>query len=431
MTYHTQYRIWQNSLYSLGRIARRTGMRYYLPATLVLLCHLVMPVAIALFLGAVAAGYVPFWLYLLLPLLAGSLLCLPFFSGKALTQFRLLDTDFYEKFFSFSYAYIHSREGQNDLKQGYTAQHSGFAQGIELMIQASLDFLQELFFFIFLLICIYALSLRLGTNLLGIFFFFFLTELILHLFASHNEQKQNTQASPWWRQLHKRYSPLITGAITANQGLFTIRTYLLMQIHRYSLALKELYAIRYAYSFVFQALLYIIQVLKLLTVFLWLYDTAASPFYLVFTLTLFTLYSRHLPLTWQHLTALRNVNPSITAFRNFLKEPDHAILTGQQPVSDTAHCFKLENVSFSYAQQTQPTLHSVSFNLYPGEKIAIIGPHASGKTTLLLLLSGLLTPTSGRIEMDGQEISCYQADSYYRHIDAIFANEPIFAFSFE
>ena len=28
MTYHTQYRIWQNSLYSLGRIARRTGMRY-------------------------------------------------------------------------------------------------------------------------------------------------------------------------------------------------------------------------------------------------------------------------------------------------------------------------------------------------------------------------------------------------------------------
>ena len=58
-----------------------------------------MPVATALFLGAVAAGYVPFWLYLLLPLLAGSLLCLPFFSGKALTQFRLLDTDFYEKFF--------------------------------------------------------------------------------------------------------------------------------------------------------------------------------------------------------------------------------------------------------------------------------------------------------------------------------------------
>ena len=86
MTYHTQYRIWQNSLYSLGtHCAAVPACVYYLPATLVLLCHLVMPVATALFFGGRwAAGYVPFWLYLLLPLLAGSLLCLPLFFRKGI-----------------------------------------------------------------------------------------------------------------------------------------------------------------------------------------------------------------------------------------------------------------------------------------------------------------------------------------------------------
>ncbi|MCC6311091.1 MAG: ABC transporter ATP-binding protein [Trueperaceae bacterium] len=47
----------------------------------------------------------------------------------------------------------------------------------------------------------------------------------------------------------------------------------------------------------------------------------------------------------------------------------------------------------------------VSFEAAPGEIFAIIGPNGAGKTTLLNLVSGLLTPTSGRLELLGTDIT--------------------------
>lgn len=47
----------------------------------------------------------------------------------------------------------------------------------------------------------------------------------------------------------------------------------------------------------------------------------------------------------------------------------------------------------------------LSFSVEPGEIFAIIGPNGAGKTTTLNLLSGLLTPTSGSLVLDGREIT--------------------------
>ena len=61
----------------------------------------------------------------------------------------------------------------------------------------------------------------------------------------------------------------------------------------------------------------------------------------------------------------------------------------------------------SYAYQPNPsqapsfTLEALSFQAKPGEIVAILGPNASGKSTLLQLISGTLEPLSGRVSLNG------------------------------
>ncbi|HNB36001.1 MAG TPA: ATP-binding cassette domain-containing protein, partial [Anaerolineales bacterium] len=47
----------------------------------------------------------------------------------------------------------------------------------------------------------------------------------------------------------------------------------------------------------------------------------------------------------------------------------------------------------------------VSFQVKSGEFVALVGPSGSGKTTMLSILAALLTPTSGQVWIDGQDMS--------------------------
>ena len=49
-------------------------------------------------------------------------------------------------------------------------------------------------------------------------------------------------------------------------------------------------------------------------------------------------------------------------------------------------------------------LNEVSFRVGDGHKVALIGPNGSGKTTLLKTISGILNPSAGLINYEGQDI---------------------------
>src|SRR5256886_12722307 len=65
----------------------------------------------------------------------------------------------------------------------------------------------------------------------------------------------------------------------------------------------------------------------------------------------------------------------------------------------------VEQVSYAYSANPSQaplfTLEATSFQARPGEIVAILGPNASGKSTLMQLIAGVLSPLSGRILLNG------------------------------
>ena len=57
----------------------------------------------------------------------------------------------------------------------------------------------------------------------------------------------------------------------------------------------------------------------------------------------------------------------------------------------------VENLSFTYRKSKQAVLHDFSLSLKPGKVYGLLGKNGAGKSTLLYLMSGLLTPKSGKV----------------------------------
>ena len=74
-----------------------------------------------------------------------------------------------------------------------------------------------------------------------------------------------------------------------------------------------------------------------------------------------------------------------------------------------APLLELQRVSFAY--HGQRVLHELDFQVYPGERVALIGANGAGKTTLLHLLVGLKRPSAGQIIAFGRARTC-EADFY-------------------
>lgn len=67
---------------------------------------------------------------------------------------------------------------------------------------------------------------------------------------------------------------------------------------------------------------------------------------------------------------------------------------------------KISNVSLTYQTDDNETtaLKNVSFDVREGEFVSIVGPSGCGKTTILSLIAGLITPSSGEIELCGEKV---------------------------
>jgi ABC-type multidrug transport system fused ATPase/permease subunit len=103
---------------------------------------------------------------------------------------------------------------------------------------------------------------------------------------------------------------------------------------------------------------------------------------------------------------------------------DEASPAGQMPAAPwrTRGEVIYENVGFSYSPE-RVVLKNVSMRAEPGEMVALVGPTGAGKSTLVNLLPAFYEITSGRILIDGEDISQRTLDSLRAQI-AIVSQEP-------
>jgi D-methionine transport system ATP-binding protein len=81
---------------------------------------------------------------------------------------------------------------------------------------------------------------------------------------------------------------------------------------------------------------------------------------------------------------------------------DNATPTAQLRLLQVNLFTKLKT-QFQANQQGYPILQDISFEVFPGERIAIVGPSGAGKTSLLRLINRLSEPTSGKIYLENQD----------------------------
>ncbi|OGS43970.1 MAG: hypothetical protein A3K76_00580 [Euryarchaeota archaeon RBG_13_57_23] len=80
---------------------------------------------------------------------------------------------------------------------------------------------------------------------------------------------------------------------------------------------------------------------------------------------------------------------------------------------------EMKDLVFAYEDKTV-ALKDVNLSIKRGEKVAIVGPNGAGKSTLLNVLAGFRMPFSGKVFVDGKELTQSSADSIRRDIGLIF-----------
>jgi len=95
---------------------------------------------------------------------------------------------------------------------------------------------------------------------------------------------------------------------------------------------------------------------------------------------------------------------------------------GSEPMPVLEHEIRFEHVVYAFSGRWPPIINGLSLSIRAGERIAIVGPIGSGKSTVLRLLARFADPAVGRIRFDGRDLRQVTLASLRQHIGVVFQN---------
>lgn len=121
------------------------------------------------------------------------------------------------------------------------------------------------------------------------------------------------------------------------------------------------------------------------------------------------------------------MNGAITQFDRFMQAtPEHNEYRLEQPDRETAPSIKFNQITLRYSANQEAVLSGVSAEIESGDCVAVIGPNACGKTSLLLSLLGVVEPQAGYITVNNKNLKQYDAEAYRDYVGFCPAEPDLF-----
>lgn len=111
----------------------------------------------------------------------------------------------------------------------------------------------------------------------------------------------------------------------------------------------------------------------------------------------------------------------------FDAESNEIAKTNQVRVPNVKGALVASNISLSYPRSNRPAISPCDITIKAGEKIGIVGRVGSGKTSLLKVLAGLTSPSSGFVQLDGIDLQHLHPDDIRTHVGVVLQNPLVFS----
>jgi ATP-binding cassette subfamily B protein len=125
-----------------------------------------------------------------------------------------------------------------------------------------------------------------------------------------------------------------------------------------------------------------------------------------------------------------NLSGSLALFGRIFQVLDLAPDVAERPdarrLSSVRGGVRFDGVSFTYSGSSRPALCDVSFEVEPGQLVALVGPSGAGKTTATYLLARFYDPSQGRVLLDGVDLRDMTLESLSQVIGVVFQDSFLF-----